>query len=530
MGVVYLDSVKNRAVSKVSLEAWKDISCKTYSHLLSLDNDFHYNPSNKTRIFTLYKAHGYIERNIKQTLAFFLPVILDCSISLTYLSICCGWQFSLAFLTTIGAYSAFTFRTSENRKPAITRQKELDAAADSKMRDALANISTVKYFSGESQEVAKYQSLLSENVKFSNENIATLGKLNLGQRAIFNAGLTASLLLAISKVKTGDMTVGDVIFLQSLLVGIMAPLNFLGMFSREFSESLVEISGLMELRNIQSNVREKPDAKEFKLLEPKSEENTEISENDEKFGEIEFQKVNFGYSDQEDILKYFNLKIESGSFVSVIGPSGIGKSTLFSLLFRFADPKSGSIRIHGEDISDIKLNSLRGEIAIVSQQTFLFNDTILYNLQYANPKASFEEIVEVCKKVRLHNLISDLPQGYNSPIGEGGASLSGGEKQRVGLARALLKKSSILLLDEATSALDSANEKNILSILNTLKGQKTIIAITHRLNINQFVDKVCILDENFAITSGSHQDLLNSEEKYREMFNSFLQKKHTQQV
>jgi ABC-type multidrug transport system fused ATPase/permease subunit len=334
--------------------------------------------------------------------------------------------------------------------------------------------------------------------------------LNTGQRIIFAIGLSLNLILGGFGVFSGALTPGDLVMLQALMVQIFAPLNNLGNMYREWVDSYYEIRELFKILDQKPKILDSPNAREYEF----------------KGGQIEFRKVSFGYFSERPIIKDVTLTIPALSCVSIVGESGVGKSSLLNIIFRMYDPDKGNVFLDGQNLKDLKLESFREKIAIVSQSSILFNDTILNNLLYANPLKSQEEIHEVCRKLNLHDKIMQLPKGYDTLVGEQGSKFSGGERQRFAIARCLLKDSPIILLDEITTALDALNENRVIEMINNMKKKKTIIMVTHKLHMNEFCDQVLMVRRDGAMDMGPHEELLKNSSSYKELWKNYQEKKN----
>jgi ATP-binding cassette subfamily B protein len=379
---------------------------------------------------------------------------------------------------------------------------DLDSKANSKAIDALINYETVKYFGNERYEIDRYDTNLGKWVDSAVKNQVSLNFLNMGQGVIITTGITLLLWLSAKGVVNQTMTVGDVVLVSAYLTQLYAPLNFLGFVYREIKHSLADMERMFGLISENREVQDRPDAQVL----------------DTRRAEVRFDSVSFAYESNRQILFNVDLAIPAGKTLAVVGASGAGKSTLSRLLFRFYDVTEGAIRINGTDIRDLTQDSLRHHIGIVPQDTVLFNDSILHNIAYGNPTASFDDIVQAAKAARIHDFVSRLPDGYDTQVGERGLKLSGGEKQRVAIARTLLKNPPILILDEATSALDTRTERQIQEELNLIARNRTTLIIAHRLSTIADADIIAVMDHGKVIEQGTHKDLLQRKGRYAQMW------------
>jgi ABC-type transport system involved in Fe-S cluster assembly fused permease/ATPase subunit len=408
----------------------------------------------------------------------------------------------------VSAYTIFTTKYSDLRQNFIKQEKSKSKALDFVINESMVNFEAVKYFNNESQEKYRYNYFLQQKLDVHQLIVTSLNKLNFTQNFIFNLGLGINLLLAVKQVQTGTMTVGDVFLIQTMFMSLQFPLNFLGTIYRELNESKIEINELFEILEIKSKVVEKENAKEYEY----------------KGGQIVIEGVKYAAGKQ--IFDGVDIEIKPGSTNAIVGESGSGKSSLFRLMYRLFDPEEGRVLLDGQDLKDLKLDSIRKNIAIVPQNPQLFNDTIFYNVSYGNPNASKDQVIEACKLANIHSRILEFPDGYESLVGELGNKLSGGEKQRIALARCLLKDAKYYFLDEFTSAMDSSNELEILSsIKNLLKG-KTVIYNSHRLSSITSVDKIFVLSDGKICENGTHNELLQDPNgKYSQAWKKFITNK-----
>jgi ATP-binding cassette subfamily B protein len=410
--------------------------------------------------------------------------------------------FAIVTLGTILTYIAFTITVTEWRTKYRREMNERDTQANAKAIDSLLNYETVKYFGNEEHEARRYDAALSLFEKAAVKSQTSLSWLNVGQGAIIAIGLTAVMIMAGNGVAAGKMTVGDFVLVNSYLVQLYLPLNFLGFVYRQIRQSLADIEQMVKLLQVEREVDDAPDA--IKLPEGP--------------GAIDFWHVNFAYDPRRPILEDLNFAVPPGKMVAVVGASGAGKSTLSRLLYRFYDVTGGAIAIDGNDIRTLTQHSLRAAIGIVPQDTVLFNDTIRYNILYGRPDATDAEVEEAAKLARIHDFVTGLPDGYATKVGERGLKLSGGEKQRVAIARVILKRPRILVFDEATSALDSKTEKEIQASLDQVSQGVTTLVIAHRLSTVVAADGILVLEHGKVAERGTHFELLEKNGLYATMW------------
>jgi ATP-binding cassette, subfamily B, heavy metal transporter len=487
---VIFAAVGQRALRMLALETFQHI------HALSLRYHITRKTGGLSRI---------IERGVKGVdflLRFMLfsigPLVLELIMIGAVLAVVFDVWYLAVVVVTIAIYTWFTFKVTEWRVKIRREMNDQDTDANQKAIDSLLNFETVKYFGAEEREADRYDGAMERYVAAALKTSYSLAFLNFGQSLLITAGLVIVMVMAAMGVQSGAMTVGDFVLVNAYMVQITMPLNFLGSVYREIRQSLVDMGQMFDLLEQPSEVTDKPGAPDLVV----------------NGGKVTFDNIEFGYDTERPILKGVSLEVPAGQTVAIVGPSGSGKSTIGRLLFRFYDVGGGALKIDGQDIRDVTQDSLHDAIGVVPQDTVLFNDTVYYNIAYGRPEATREEVIEAARAAKIHEFISSLPDGYDTTVGERGLKLSGGEKQRVGIARTLLKNPPILLLDEATSALDTETEVEIQDELKAMGKGRTVITIAHRLSTIADADRIVVLENGVIVEEGTHDQLLASEGRY----------------
>ncbi|MFB3134509.1 MAG: ABC transporter ATP-binding protein/permease [Rhodospirillales bacterium] len=494
--------VRDAVFAKVAQRSIRLAGLSAFRHLHRLSLRFHLD--RKTGGVSRAIERG--TKGIEFVLAFMVFNILP---TLLEILLVCGvlWAlytvwFALVTLVTIGGYIAWTLCVTEWRTKFRRTMNENDSEASTKAIDSLLNFETVKYFGNEDHEARRFDVALKGYEQAAVKSRTSLTLLNIGQGGIIAAGLTAVMIMAGSGVASGAMTIGDFVLVNAYLIQLYLPLNFLGFVYREIKRSLTDMEAMFALLGEAPEIGDAPDAGAVRI----------------DGGRVEFDDVSFSYDPRRPVLKGVSFTVPAGKTLAIVGPSGAGKSTISRILFRFYDVDAGRVLIDGQDIRQVTQQSLRAAIGMVPQDTVLFNDTIYYNIAYGNPAASPAEVEEAARLARVHDFVMGLPDGYQTAVGERGLKLSGGEKQRVAIARTILKEPSILLFDEATSALDSRTEREIQDSLNAVSADRTTLIIAHRLSTVVDADEIVVLDEGRIVERGGHAQLLAARGGYADMW------------
>ena len=502
VGAQLFAELRDAVFARVGQRAVRRVALSTFRHLHALSLRFHL----ERQTGGLSRA---IERGIRGTEFLLSYMLFNVVPTLLEILLVCAvlWgfyeaSFALATLATIVAYIAFTFLVTDWRIKFRREMNERDSEANTKAIDSLLNFETVKYFANEQHEAERFDKALRAYERAAVKSQTTLSALNIGQGVIIATGLVTVMLLAGFGVARGTMTVGDFVLVNSYLVQLYSPLNVLGMVYRNIKQSLTDLESMVRLLTVPPEIEDRPGAPPLRV----------------GAGEIVFERVSFRYDPRRPILEEVSFRVPPGGTVAIVGPSGAGKSTITRLLFRFYDVDQGAIRVDGQDLREVTQDSLRRAIGVVPQDTVLFNDTVRYNIAYGRPGANDAEIEEAARHARIHDFIAALPDGYRSPVGERGLKLSGGEKQRVAIARVILKGPRILVFDEATSALDTKTEQEIQANLDEISAGRTTLVIAHRLSTVVKADEILVLDQGRVVERGDHASLLARNGVYAAMW------------
>jgi ATP-binding cassette, subfamily B, heavy metal transporter len=478
--------------TRIGQHATRVLSTGTFRHVHDLSLRFHLERKTGGLQRVLERGKISIDLIIRMGVLNLVPTALELLFVCLLFGFYFGWQLVAIVLAMIVLYSWWSFYFSEKRIAIRREYIEADVEASTKAVDSLLNYETVKYFGNERWEAERYDHSMEKFEQATIKTYTSLAVLNGGQALIFTSGMVLAMLFAARGIMAGSMTIGDFVLVNAVFIQLYQPLNLMGMVYRELRQALVDIEAMFTLLGEAPEVKDKPGAKPLRVSK----------------GAIRFENVSFAYDEDRPILRGVDFEVPAGQMVALVGPSGAGKSTISRLLYRFYDVKSGRILIDGQDIRDVTQETLRAAIGIVPQDTVLFNDTIGYNIRYGRVGATGEEVREAARLAQIDGFIQQLPLGYKSPVGERGLKLSGGEKQRVAIARTILKAPPILMLDEATSALDSFTEKEIQAALDRIAKDRTTLVIAHRLSTVIHAGNILVLDKGQIVESGTHEALL----------------------
>ncbi len=503
IGVAFFTQARDAVFAAVAMHAVRRLAKDVFVHLHRLSLRFHLERKTGGLTRVLERGRNAIETVVRTMVLIAIPTAVEFVLILAVFVFQFDWRYAVVVAAMIGAYMAFTFAATNWRIAIRRSMNESDTDANTKAIDSLLNFETVKYFGAEMREAERYDKSIARYEKMSIKTYTSLTYLNFGQALIFTLGLTAVMVMTIIGLRAGTNSVGDFVLVNAMMIQLYQPLNFLGMVYRDIRQAKIDLEMMFDVLAQHPEITDKPDARPLVV----------------RGGHLRFDNVFFRYDADREILKGVSFEVPPGKTVAIVGPSGAGKSTISRLIFRFYEPSSGHITIDGQDIGAVTQNSLRSAIGMVPQDTVLFNDTIAYNIRYGRWDASEAEVKEAAHHAMIDRFIDSLPEGYESQVGERGLKLSGGEKQRIAIARTILKSPPILVLDEATSALDSFTEREIQDALESISKGRTTLVIAHRLSTVVNADEILVLDKGRIIERGAHNVLLARGGVYAAMWN-----------
>lgn len=489
--------------AKVSMHAVRRLALMTFEHMHQLSLRFHLERKTGGLTRILERGRNGIETLVRMIMLTAAPTVIELAMIVAVLLWMFDWRYVVVILATIGLYLWFTYVATEWRIGIRRDMNDSDNKANVKAIDSLLNYETVKYFGAEQREKARYDVSMAKYETASTKAYTSLAVLNFGQALIFTVGMTICMVMCAIDIAAGKNTIGDFVMINAMMIQLYQPLNFMGMVYREIKQATVDIEAMFDILDRNPEIQDRPGAKPLAV----------------DGATIRFEDIHFAYDPSRPILKGISFEVPAGRTVAIVGPSGAGKSTISRLLFRFYETSGGRITIDGQDIRDVTQGSLRAAIGMVPQDTVLFNDTIRYNIRYGRWDATDAEVEEAAGLAQIHDFIARSPQGYETEVGERGLKLSGGEKQRVAIARTILKSPPILVLDEATSALDSYTEKEIQGALDRVAENRTAIVIAHRLSTIVGADEIIVLDDGQVAERGRHHELLDKGGLYAGLWN-----------
>lgn len=501
--MVALAQLRDAVFAKVGQNAVRQLAVETFRHLHALSLRFHLERRTGGLSRLIERGTKGIDFLLRFSLFNIFPTIIELVLVCVILAYAFDIRYSLITAGTVVIYMVFTFMVTEWRTRFRRQMNDLDTEANTKAVDSLLNYETVKYFGNEEHEAQRFDRSMKGYEGAAIKTTTSLALLNVGQTLIFSIGLTVLMLMAAQGIADGILTVGSFVMINAYLIQLYQPLNMLGTVYREIRQALIDMETMFALLQVPAEIKDKPNAPDLKVAG----------------GELVFDGVSFHYDPDRPILDRISFRVPAGRTLAIVGPSGAGKSTVARILFRFYDISGGAVRIDGQDIRDVRQSSLRAAIGMVPQDTVLFNDTIRYNIRYGRPEASDAEVEEAASLAQISTFIDSLPQGYDTRVGERGLKLSGGEKQRVAIARTILKNPPILVLDEATSALDTHTEREIQAALRSISKDRTTLIIAHRLSTVVDADEILVLDQGRVVERGTHAELLALGGVYASMWN-----------
>nr|CAD6610930.1 ABC transporter ATP-binding protein/permease [Rhizobium sp. TCK] len=500
---VGLNQLRDALFASVGQHAVRQLAYKTFVHMHKLSLRFHLERKTGGLSRIIERGTKGIETIVRFTILNSVPTFIEFLLTAVIFWLSYGFSYVAITAVTVWAYVWFTVRASDWRIAIRRSMNDSDTDANTKAIDSLLNFETVKYFGNEEMEARRFDASMARYEKSATQVWTSLGWLNFGQGVIFGLGMTVMMVMSAMAVQRGEQTIGDFVFVNALLLQLSVPLNFIGFVYREIRQGLTDIEQMFDLLEVEAEVVDKPDAQPLQIRQ----------------GALAFRDVHFSYDPERPILKGISFEVPAGKTVAIVGPSGAGKSTISRLLYRFYDVQAGAITIDGQDIRGVTQKSLRAVIGMVPQDTVLFNDTIAYNIRYGRPGATEDEVTAAAEVAQIGTFIESLPHGYDTMVGERGLKLSGGEKQRVAIARTILKAPPILILDEATSALDTTTEHEIQAALDVVSKNRTTLVIAHRLSTVINADEIIVLRDGGIAERGTHADLLAQDGLYASMWN-----------
>jgi len=498
-----LTQMRDGLFAKVAMHAVRRLAILTFEHMHLLSLRFHLERKTGGLTRVLERGRNGIETIVRMVIVQAVPTVVELALIVAVLLYQFDWRYVVTVLATVGLYMWYTYVATEWRIGIRRRMNESDSDANTKAIDSLLNYETVKYFGAEPHETRRYDRSMARYEDASVKAYTSLAVLNAGQAVIFTIGLTVAMGMCALAIRDGSKTVGDFVMINAMMIQLYQPLNFMGMVYREIKQAVIDIETMFSILGRAPEIKDKPGAVALNVHS----------------GAIRFEDVRFAYEPARPILKGLSFEVPAGRTVAIVGPSGAGKSTISRLIFRFYEVSGGRILIDGQDIREVTQASLRNAIGMVPQDTVLFNDTVRYNVRYGRWDASDREVEEAARLAQIDGFIRLMPKGYETEVGERGLKLSGGEKQRVAIARTILKSPPILLLDEATSALDSHTEKEIQDALERVSRNRTTLVIAHRLSTIIGADEIIVLDQGIIVERGTHHELLARGGLYASMWN-----------
>ncbi len=502
--MVGLAQLRDGLFARVGQNAVRAVALRTFRHMHALSLRFHLERRTGGLSRVIERGTKAVDFLLRFTLFNIAPTIIELALVCAILAYYFDWRFAAVTGLTVSIYIWFTFSVTEWRTRFRRQMNDRDTEANTKAIDSLLNFETVKYFGNEEHEAKRFDRSMAGYEDAAVKTTTSLTLLNAGQAVLFTAGLVSVMLMAGAGVADGSLTVGDFVMVNAFLIQLYQPLNLLGTVYREIKQALIDMETMFDLIGVPPEIKDAPDARPLKV----------------GGGAIRFDRVFFSYDPARPILKDVSFEVPAGKTVALVGPSGAGKSTISRILYRFYDVGAGAVTIDGQNIAGVTQESLRAAIGIVPQDTVLFNDTIRYNIRYGRPEASDSEVERAAQLAQIAAFIERLPEGYKSQVGERGLKLSGGEKQRVAIARTILKDPPILILDEATSALDTGTERDIQSALRQVSQNRTTLVIAHRLSTVVEADEILVLNEGEIVERGTHGQLLALKGRYADMWQS----------